>query len=230
MSPFDKANEVRGYLAIVTDANGSQSVYGLPGGANKALTIPANDFGTYTVNIRAIGKDKLIRPNDIPGFPVAGSNWVKLPTHSAGTIIHVVKHLDELQNNPFFGHIATHLLNESENYTVTLEMSDDCEPVVENCEVSSDHPLYNTPGALYDNELTCETPDVPGYECKPVEIEGNEYLVWKCEKIEEEPEIELSVADITITGLRGSAFSRLLGANGMQEGYNYYFVLGNDTF
>lgn len=68
MAPYAKANEAWGYVASVTAPDGSQSAYILVGGASADLTLDTPAVGTYTMNIRTIGKDAFIHAKSVLDF------------------------------------------------------------------------------------------------------------------------------------------------------------------
>jgi hypothetical protein len=67
----EKAEEVRGYLAVVKNVSGEQQLYVLPstGGADFALVTIAT--GEYTVEVRTIGKDSFLHTSPVYDFFLA---------------------------------------------------------------------------------------------------------------------------------------------------------------
>ena len=64
----DKANETRGYVAVVIDSAEEQSLYVLPGASEKEFKLDTTNTGKYTIEIRAIGKDALIHSEPVFDF------------------------------------------------------------------------------------------------------------------------------------------------------------------
>lgn len=54
MDTYAKANEVWGYVAIVTAPDASQSAYILPGGDIADLSLDTPVYGEYTVSLRTL--------------------------------------------------------------------------------------------------------------------------------------------------------------------------------
>ncbi|MDR0859839.1 MAG: hypothetical protein LBO09_02400 [Candidatus Peribacteria bacterium] len=67
-SSYTQENEARGYLAVFTDENGRENVYVLPGTTLKDFPAITANTGTYTLEVRAIGVDKLLHSTDTYTF------------------------------------------------------------------------------------------------------------------------------------------------------------------
>jgi hypothetical protein len=91
---INKAEEVRGYLAVLTNTSGEQLLYVLPSTGTVDFELVTIATGDYTIEIRTLGKDALLHTAPIYDFFLA----LDLTKSKEDILAQISTHLTNLQN------------------------------------------------------------------------------------------------------------------------------------